>query len=76
MTEPASLLDPFDLHGLTDAVERIYQNDSLHAELSGKSLRQASNFSWAKHMDTVVGCYGAALPQNRQRPPTPVPHDA
>lgn len=42
------LVDPFDIHGIADAMLRVLEDGDLQAELIEKGFQRAKQFSWKK----------------------------
>jgi len=44
--EAALLVPPDDVHGWTEAITRVWNNDTLRMEMRERGLRQAARFTW------------------------------
>ena len=53
----ALLVDPLSLSGLSDAMESIFANVRVSAELQRNGLRRAAEFSWRKNAETTYQAY-------------------
>jgi len=51
--EASLLVDPYDIDQIKTAMETIYLNESMRNDLSLKSLKQATHFSWIKTAELV-----------------------
>lgn len=55
--DAALLVDPFDTADISRAMERMYSDEALRAELIGKGLARSAEFSWSKaareHLDVI-----------------------
>lgn len=55
------LFEPTDTRALAQAMRRVLTDETLQAELKGRSLRQAQKFSWAKAAEAHVAIYQSLL---------------
>lgn len=51
------LIDPNDVEAWTVALHRVLTDDTLHAELSAKGLKRATNFSWERAARETLTVY-------------------
>jgi glycosyltransferase involved in cell wall biosynthesis len=54
------LVDPDDIAGLADAMERVSLDDALAADLRERGLRRAKEFSWTRSARTLLAELQAA----------------
>jgi len=47
----AVLVDPYDVEDISRAMEKIYNDPALRADLVQKGLARANQFSWSKSAD-------------------------
>jgi glycosyltransferase involved in cell wall biosynthesis len=59
--EAGIMLNPKDTDGLCDSMLQIYNQPSLRATMSLKSLAQAKKFSWERCTQETLAAYRAAL---------------
>lgn len=52
------LVSPDSAENIADAMERIWQDDSLGKELSRRGLVRAAQFTWKRSADILKGVYG------------------
>ncbi len=52
--ESALFFDRFAARELADTVQRLIHSPSLRAELCKQGLRRAGDFSWQRHVDTIL----------------------
>jgi glycosyltransferase involved in cell wall biosynthesis len=58
--DAALLVDPKDVAGLAEAMERALADETLHADLRARGLQRAREFSWDKAARETVQVYEAA----------------
>ncbi|MBS0648442.1 MAG: glycosyltransferase family 4 protein [Verrucomicrobia bacterium] len=49
--DSALYVDPYDIHDIASAMEKIIQDPLLHAELKAKGLRRSQDFTWAQTVE-------------------------
>jgi glycosyltransferase involved in cell wall biosynthesis len=54
-------LDPNDPAGIAQAVVELYDNATLRAEMSARSLARAAHFSWERCTRETIEVYRAVL---------------
>jgi glycosyltransferase involved in cell wall biosynthesis len=59
------LVEPYDIQGFAEALERLLLDDEYHAEYRGRGLRGASNFTWERAARLHLSLY-----QSFSRPPS------
>lgn len=59
--DAALLVDPRDVSAIARAVEELYQNGKLRADLAQKGTARARGFSWAKAAASTLMIYRRAL---------------
>lgn len=55
------MVSPTEIDELCQSMLKLYQDSSLRDEMSSKSLKQASKFSWAKCARETIDAYRTAL---------------
>lgn len=63
VNESGILLDPDDLEGWTEAMEKVLNDSGLVAELSSRGLERAKDFTWERSAHLQVAAYQQALGQ-------------
>ncbi len=53
----ALMVEPTDTGALTDALERVLDDDALHADLSRKGLERARRYSWKAAAERLLRVY-------------------
>ena len=66
----ALLVDPDDVDGLAGAMERVSVDDELAAELRGRGLRRAAEFSWTRSALTLLSELRTAARSRRRVTPS------
>ena len=51
------LLDPHDIHGWTDAIVRVVEDESLRGRLRAAGLQRAAGFTWARTARLTLDVY-------------------
>ena len=69
--EAGIMLPPDDLEGLCDSIEKLYDDDILHASLCEKSLARAKLFSWKRYIDETISGYHRGLEIHREATRSP-----
>jgi glycosyltransferase involved in cell wall biosynthesis len=59
--DAALLVDPADLAGLTDALERVLGDPVLAASLRARGLQRAAGFSWDRTAEQTVRAYESLI---------------
>jgi len=54
-------VDPYDVAAMTDALQRLDQDEALRAELSARGILRAEQFSMAKYLNRIEGMYDMIL---------------
>ena len=57
----ALLIDPLNLREMTEAIERLANDDELCAQLSAAGVARAEDFGWDRYRATIMGAYERAL---------------
>ncbi len=55
--EGALYHDPMDAEGLSDQLQRVYEDGVLRADLREKGFENAKRFSWERHVDILIDGY-------------------
>jgi glycosyltransferase involved in cell wall biosynthesis len=55
--EAGLMVDPYDEEALSRAIQRVTEDGSLRAQLSGAGLRQAAKFSWDRAAKLTLAVY-------------------
>ena len=55
--DAALLIDPLDTNTLTDALERVLQDETLREQMRGRGLTQAGRFSWVRAAEETLAVY-------------------
>ncbi len=55
--DAALYVDPYDLRGMRDAVDKIMNDQKLRQSLIKKGLQNVKKFSWQKCADETIGVY-------------------
>jgi glycosyltransferase involved in cell wall biosynthesis len=61
--EAALLFDPFDVHSLVQALQRVLNDDEYRTMLGAKGLQRASEFSWQTTARLTLDAYQRAAAQ-------------
>jgi alpha-1,3-rhamnosyl/mannosyltransferase len=59
------LLDPMDVHGLTEAMRRMAEDGPMRADLGARALARSSGFSWDRCAAATKDVYRRALSNSR-----------
>jgi glycosyltransferase involved in cell wall biosynthesis len=54
-------VDPIDVIGLTEAIQRVMVDEELHHQLAAAGIERASGFSWSAAAEHTVRVYRSAL---------------
>jgi glycosyltransferase involved in cell wall biosynthesis len=65
--DAAIMLDPDDVAGLSESMEKVLNNDSLRKELSGKGIRRSKLFSWDKSARMFLKSVSSLLTEPKER---------
>ncbi len=61
VNESGILLDPDDLEGWTETMDKLLNDSGLRAELSSRGRRRAADFTWERAASLQVAAYQQAL---------------
>jgi glycosyltransferase involved in cell wall biosynthesis len=53
--DAALLVDPRSAEALAEAMKRLWQNDSLCAELTARGKKRLASYSWSSFIEAVAG---------------------
>ena len=66
--DAALYVDPEDVSALTEALTRIWSDESLRADLRARGLRRARDFSWDRTARLTVDVYRSVLEEPARSP--------
>lgn len=55
------MLDPHDIDGFSDAMQRLIDDANLRAELSSQALNRSKDFTWGRCAEQTLAAYRKAL---------------
>ena len=58
----ALLVDPMDVESIAAGLRRVLEDPALAAQLGASGVARAATFTWARTIQTLVGCWRKALP--------------
>jgi glycosyltransferase involved in cell wall biosynthesis len=59
--DAARYFDPTDMEEMTGAIETVWQDEGLRAEMGRRGLAQAGRFSWARAAEETMAVYQRAM---------------